>query len=729
MPHQGRTLTRAMMLKLPRAGPGPGRRAGRPEKDCEDLVCDAVRTPARVLKQGPAPAVQWKASGLYKYGYPGDPQIAASSTHIVVTNRRGISFYDKSGALLQTIKQNDFFPPVVGQVDQTYPVDRYNDLRTIFDPFRKRFWIVGLGIHNDYKNIPKEQRPSVVAAAVSLDENPQNGFHVYWWPGVANTKDTGAVGGLPDYAIVGVDQTAIYVTHKVSDDKAYWRVAFFPAGPMASGQPGSQIHGWQFWDLKDPDGSGAFTIQPAVIHGAAGRMFFASTQDLSTLVVWALDDPLGPGQKMSNMPVPLGNTLADPVNAMEKNGGTTMLGLKNLGVSPVKAVWRAGTLYFVLSESHSVNGTPFTSVRLVKLDVSGYPSIVGLTRKIKSNAGHYSWPAVEVNKLGDVAVVHQALSPNIYPGVRYTAWLHGEPDLRESRLLKAGDSAYAPNSGKTYLFADIAGASVDFLQGKEASGIWIAEQYAGAGGDYDIWVAKVLGSTFADLSIAAAAKVALAGNCFAAAVPVVNRGDGASGKTDVAVALNGAVLARQPLAPLRPRGRRLLNVRACVPPGTAGGKARVELIVDAARRVVEYDEGNNAAAREITIAVTPPPPTTTTTPTTTAPPATTTVTTTTVTTTTTTTTTPARLPDLVIVRMTTTSYTVENVGESNAGHFLVTVSGVGTFEYDGLGDGKSKTETFRSPCSRAVRSAAATADARNEVAESDEGNNTATASC
>jgi hypothetical protein len=666
---------------------------------------------------------QWQAMGLYKYGYPGDTQIAASSTHIVVTNRRGISFYDKSGALLKTIKQQDFFPPAVGTVNPTYPVDRYNDLRTIFDPFRKRFWIVALGIHNDYKNIPKAQRSSVVAAFVSVDENPLNGFHPYWWPGAAPVDKTDDVGGLPDYPTVGVDQTAVYVTHGVGGDKPYWRVSLAPAAPMAAGQAGP-LAGWQFWDLKNPNGQNAGVVQPAIMHGASPRMFFASTQDTGNFIVWSLEDPLGPNQKMTNAAVTIGTDLAYPVDASENGGGTTMLGLTNLDIQVVKAVWRSGKLWLVASESHSGNVSTLTDVRLAKLNVSGYPSVSGATKRISSTVLHYSWPAVEVNAAGDVAVVHQGLSPNIYPGVRYTAWLHAEAAPRSQRLLKQGDAAYQPNGGKTYLFGDIAGASVDYVNGKEATGIWIANQYAGSDGDYAIWVAKVFGTSFADLFVGAEAvvsKLALApGECFDVTSRVGNQGDRRSAKTDVAVLLNGVPLVRKALPPLRPRRRLPLRLHACVPPGTGGGKARVTLASDASKLVPEYDERNNDVSRNVTIVV-PPPPTTTTAP------ATTTVATTT--TTTPTTTTPVALPDLVIVRMSTSSYTVRNVGGSAAGHFVVSVSGVGTFGHGGLDAGESDTQAFTSPCSRTVPSVTATADARNEVTESDEGNNSATARC
>jgi subtilase family serine protease len=79
--------------------------------------------------------------------------------------------------------------------------------------------------------------------------------------------------------------------------------------------------------------------------------------------------------------------------------------------------------------------------------------------------------------------------------------------------------------------------------------------------------------------------------------------------------------------------------------------------------------------------------------------------------------------------LTTTSVTVKNVGGTAAGDFEVTVSSVGAFTIGGLPTGGTETRTFASPCSRTVRSITAQADARNQVAESEETNNSTTISC
>ncbi|MFN2544027.1 MAG: CARDB domain-containing protein [Actinomycetota bacterium] len=83
---------------------------------------------------------------------------------------------------------------------------------------------------------------------------------------------------------------------------------------------------------------------------------------------------------------------------------------------------------------------------------------------------------------------------------------------------------------------------------------------------------------------------------------------------------------------------------------------------------------------------------------------------------------PCPLPDLVISDASATSFTVKNTGDAAAGAFVVRVSEVGDFSFDGLAAGAT---AFRSlPCADHDRSAAA--DANAQVSESDETNNTRT---
>ena len=81
----------------------------------------------------------------------------------------------------------------------------------------------------------------------------------------------------------------------------------------------------------------------------------------------------------------------------------------------------------------------------------------------------------------------------------------------------------------------------------------------------------------------------------------------------------------------------------------------------------------------------------------------------------------APLPDLVAA-LTDTTVTVRNAGLAAAGRSVATVAGIGTFTVPGLGPGQSWTQTFA--CKGGTLTASA--DTTKLVAESDEGNNTAT---
>ena len=66
-----------------------------------------------------------------------------SNTHVIVTNRQRIRYYDKNGnALGNDIGSTGFFTAGLNLKDAAgNTIDRFNDLRTIFDSYRKRFWV------------------------------------------------------------------------------------------------------------------------------------------------------------------------------------------------------------------------------------------------------------------------------------------------------------------------------------------------------------------------------------------------------------------------------------------------------------------------------------------------------------------------------------------------------------------------------------------------------------
>jgi hypothetical protein len=83
--------------------------------------------------------------------------------------------------------------------------------------------------------------------------------------------------------------------------------------------------------------------------------------------------------------------------------------------------------------------------------------------------------------------------------------------------------------------------------------------------------------------------------------------------------------------------------------------------------------------------------------------------------------TPFPQADLVVSTVTGTSFTITNRGNAAAGVFVVTVQGVGTFTFGGLAAGASVTRNVS--CASIQR--LVTVDPQNQVAESNEANNTA----
>src|SRR5262249_52932457 len=120
----------------------------------------------------------------------------------------------------------------------------------------------------------------------------------------------------------------------------------------------------------------------------------------------------------------------------------------------LKAVFRNDFLYFVTNDAMG----PFTAVRYVRLLVNTYPVIflddvhkffsqtLGVTDAIEGDLAWSAWPAVEVNKSANAAIVFARTSDDIYPQVRFSTHFGSETDVRLSRLLKAGEATYHQGS-------------------------------------------------------------------------------------------------------------------------------------------------------------------------------------------------------------------------------------------------------------------------------------------
>ena len=305
----------------------------------------------------------------------------------------------------------------------------------------------------------------------------------------------------------------------------------------------------------------------------------------------------------------------------------------------------------------------------------------GGSRRFRIGVGSersFGWAAIEVNKDKAAVIVYTVTGPDDYAGARYNVWIHDEPKLRFGHFLKSGLGTMDDSADSDFTrWGDLAGASVDFVGGKQADGVWVAHQYARSNGIYGIWVGKVFGKTYPDFYLEAFTVRLRGDRRLALAGRIGNGGDRSAPSTSLTFDLlrpDGGLVR---LGSLKQRRlgegrRRRFALEVARPAALEPGPHLVLVTAEERRRVKEYSERNNAALAAFTVpGQGPPVPLPEPMPGAPGP------------------------PDLVLAELTTGSFTVENRGASAAGPFEVTVSGAGAFTFDGLAPGAAGPEPLR----------------------------------
>jgi hypothetical protein len=279
----------------------------------------------------------------------------------------------------------------------------------------------------------------------------------------------------------------------------YPHIALFDAAAMAAGKPGSSVAGWHLFPvpapfttcgpagLQNPDGSCPDPIiQPTLAHADPKASYFVAFENELTLVIWKVTNQLHPTVQSTEVPTDL---MRVPSDAPQK-GTTDPIAMSNLDYSPLKAVWAAGALYIVSNDADQSLRAIICVLRLPTSDWPHVPSPLdvnsGADQVLGGTIGtsSFGWPAIDVAPGGDAVIVYTRVGPLLYADIRYNAWPHNQKEMLGGRILKYGEApevATAPATSTRW--GDLAGASVDFENGKETPAVWITHEYAlSAGG-------------------------------------------------------------------------------------------------------------------------------------------------------------------------------------------------------------------------------------------------------
>jgi hypothetical protein len=613
-----------------------------------------------------------------------DPQIAAGDTYLVVTLNDQIAFFSKDGTQLQqATPTSDFFQPLTDVINATlvepanldpsiWKIDRYYDMRTVFDPYRKRFWIAGAAINSQTFQskdpVIGPARRNFTVAAVSLTEDPRDGWYLYWWNAVIGGYDcapncTKVIGA--DYPSIGISPQ--YFLHEIGAEGSYSNVVAIDADALAAGAC-NNCSAHQFWNFVMPDNcrqTYPYVIQPAVHHSdPLGFQWFAMTwvypdkpicqggqaraanaPDKYDLVLWMLDLQTSPPQWFF-MTVPVKPFAVSPgqkpgypkVNQMDAEQPPNaqiptpnFIKMDNIPNIAMKAVVRDDLLYVTWEDcvKWPPASTCYTSIRLERLNIFSPQNAQRIDRSFglrnvfddgPADFVYYGVPAVEVNKFGNMAVIYQRSGTTVFPQARYSTYFASGADILPSRALQVGDFPFGMNAVPGAEIPrgplDVAGISVDPF---DDTGIWMAHGYstqAGpAAGTYALAIGKVFGRAVPDLvpsgiSIPASANQ---GDSILIQLKVKNQGDGKSKLTKVRLELTSDTtrtglipLVDAPLDAIDPADYRYVMALATIPAGTQAGQYFVRATVDPDNAVLEYNDDNNIAVSATPILVKKP---------------------------------------------------------------------------------------------------------------------------
>ena len=249
------------------------------EPDPEDLAALQSSEPGAA-----APSNTKSFEGIRDTGwFPPDCAVAVGASHVVVAVNSEFKIYDKSGNYKKKWNFNKFF-----KRSNDYKVF---DPKVIYDHYSRRYAVICAVV----KDSPKG---SWIAIGVTKTADPTGGWW-YWMLDITKNGNT-KTDNWGDYPQLGFDTQCFYITtnqFKFNGGFQYAKLRILNKSQLYSG---GSVKWYDYWDLKNPDGSKAMTVQPcAHFRGTGGNppgylvnaLWPSSTKKHLTL--WTISNPKG----------------------------------------------------------------------------------------------------------------------------------------------------------------------------------------------------------------------------------------------------------------------------------------------------------------------------------------------------------------------------------------------------------------------------------------------------
>ncbi len=375
--------------------------------------------------------------------FPPDCTLAVSPTHVVVATNSRIKFYDRTGTQTASFSWGNFFSSVLPGGSFT------SDPKLLYDPDSGRFFVMILAIRgSDFH--------TWYLLAVSDDANPNGTWAKYAIDSTLNGQNS--TNNWSDYPGFGVDAQAVYITANMFSRSTgafrYVKVRILDKQELISFA--ATLNWTDIWNITDPDGGLAFTIQPAQHYGPAPAAFLVDSNPGSRITVFGIADPLGAAtltKRNRNV-----SSYSGPP-AAEQPGGNPRLDTIDNRV--YNAVWRDGSLYFAFTIARNNQA----AIRWYEVDTTNWPTSVATVQQgeIADAAANHFFPSVAVNSVGVVAIGFCRSSTSEFASIYYAIHTPTDPagQVGPLNLIQAGSDHYTGEGGSVVRWGDYTATVVD----------------------------------------------------------------------------------------------------------------------------------------------------------------------------------------------------------------------------------------------------------------------------
>jgi hypothetical protein len=441
------------------------------------FMLDLPEDRAELAPAPAAPLTTASFQGIPATGWrPSDTSIAVGQNNVMLGVNTDLAGYSKAGGL--QFRWNNMIALFKNVLPSGASIF---DPAIFYDHYADRYVVIVAA---------RREAPagSWLLIAASQTGNPGG---AYWiWALDASLDGSNPTTNWADYPKVGFDTQAVYIATNQFQIGGSFQYAKFRILNKTELYSGAALRWYDFWNLKNLDASGAFTVQPADhFRGTGGNPpayfvngFFPSG---SQLTLWTLTNPIGFWSGSS----PTLSRQAVACRAYDFPPNAQQLGSTNListndprllnavfqNAGGVQRLWTCHTVKITWSGDAEAR----SGLQWYEIDV---PSATIVQQNAYGASGkYYFFPAIQTDINRNMFLAFCRSGASEYVNVRQTGRRVTDTanSLQGSVLIKAGESSYPADR-----WGDYTGICRD---GSDAATCWGYAQYAASGGNWGTW--------------------------------------------------------------------------------------------------------------------------------------------------------------------------------------------------------------------------------------------------